>query len=230
MLEIGIAPEKIVDGLPPGATDGVLRLLYVGRFLYLKGVHLGIQAMGQLVARGIQVELTMVGKGPEEAAWRSEAERRGVADRIRWVPWVRHDELPAVYAAHDILLFPSLRDSSGNVVLEALACGCPVVCVDLGGPPEILAGQPCGTVVGVQGRDEDQLAAALADALGELATDRKRLADMRVAALARAREMTWRAVVARLWGNDSPFLAGISRPPEQRPDVSGGTGGDIATR
>lgn len=196
MLEIGI-DARAATAAPPAPRPG-LRLLYVGRFLDLKGMELGLRALAVLRARGVPAALTLIGGGPEEARWRSLADDLGLAGDVAWVPWMRHDELLAAYAAYDAFLFPSLRDSSGNVVLEAMACGLPVVCTDLGGPAQMVDAT-CGRVVAAAGRDEAAVVAGLADALGEL-RDAARAEALRAGARARAGQFAWRRVVARVWG------------------------------
>ena len=89
---------------------------------------------------------TIVGDGPARSGLQRLAAELGVNDAVRWVPWVPHAELHEHYYQHDVLLFPSLRDSGGMVVLEALAHGLPVVCTDLGGPG-VIVNERCGRVV-----------------------------------------------------------------------------------
>ena len=75
---------------------------------------------------------------------------------MRWVEWLPHDQLHEHYYQHDALLFPSLRDSGGMVVLEALAHGLPVVCTDRGGPG-LIVNRRCGRVVKTSGRTKDEV-------------------------------------------------------------------------
>ena len=210
MLEIGIdaRPEQSCAG----AVLGSLRLLYVGRFLDLKGMDLGLRAMAQLRDRGVGVRLTMIGGGPEDQRWRQLAAALGLTDAVDWVPWMPQEQLLAAYAAYDAFLFPSLRDSSGNVVLEAMAGGLPVICLDLGGPSQMVdAG--CGRVVATAGRDEGQIVAALAAAAEELAGDASLAGRLRAGARLRAAQFAWRKVVGRVWGESGlGYLTVVGAP------------------
>jgi glycosyltransferase involved in cell wall biosynthesis len=204
MLEIGVDGRGgsdlrgVVEG-DKGLHGGELRLLYVGRFLYLKGIGLGLRAVALLRSRGVLASLTLIGQGPEEQRWRALAGRLGLAGSVHWIPWMRQPDLLAAYRAYDAMLFPSLRDSSGNVVLEAMSGGLPVVCLGLGGPAEMVdAG--CGRVVDVDGRDEAEVIASMADALEELARNPSLLARLRTGALAKSAQYEWRQVVGRIWG------------------------------
>ena len=183
-------------------------------------MHLGLRGFARLLERGIEARLTMLGAGPDEQAWRRLADELGVGHAIDWLAWVEHSKVPELYRRHDALLFPSLHNSSGNVVLEALLHGLPVVCLDLGGPAE-LANQSCGRVVSTRGLDEDGCAHALADALAELARDpelRRRLSD---GARERARALRWPALVGSLYDDVGRRLQRPSSSQRRSRDQSG---------
>ena len=199
-LEIGIDAKATIGAeLPPRAAGREIRIVYVGRFLYLKGMGLGLQAIAELRALGVPMSLTMIGQGPEWERWRELAAGLGIADCVSWVPWLNHRELLDAYSEFDVLLFPSLHDSSGNVVLEAMANGLPVVCLALGGPAEMVD-DSCGRVVPVEGQNEPETVRLLAEAIAEIAQVDGLLHRLRRGALIRARTFEWQRVVARVWG------------------------------
>lgn len=198
-LQIGI--DAPMDAEPPVGTAGdpkdTLQLLFVGRFLHWKGMDLGLHALAQLVERGVPVRLTMVGEGPEGTRWRRRATRLGIADHVDWLPWLTRDTLGELYRAHHLLLFPSLHDSAGMVVLESLAHGLPVVCLDRGGPGRIVD-RRCGRRIATEGRSAAAVRTALAEALADIADDPALLEDLRAGALTRARDFAWPRVVASM--------------------------------
>ena len=132
------------DGLPARTevnSSSTFRVIYAGRLIYWKGVHLAIRAFAQFVQSVPNARFTIVGAG-EDKAWLGKiADECGVQDKIDWVGWLSQQELEEQFFAHDVFLFPSLHDSGGYVVLEALACQLPVVCLDLGGPGQIVQEQ-----------------------------------------------------------------------------------------
>ncbi len=172
---------------PRGPRTGPPRLLYAGRLLYWKGVHIAIRALAQLLPRMPEARLTIVGKGPEEERLKAEALDMKLGDRIEFIPWLPQRELFALYGNHDLFVFPSLHDSSSNVVLEALSHGLPVMCLDLGGPKEIVTSHS-GIVVRTTGRDTNSVAAAMAEEMKTLFEDPARLAALSRGALKRAGE------------------------------------------
>lgn len=176
--------------------DGGFRLLYVGRLVYWKGLHLGLMAFARLLESHPRATLTVVGKGPDESWFRDLAQRLNIGDAVSWVPRLEHAAVMQAYLRHDAFLFPSLHDSSGNVVLEALSSGLPVVCLDAGGPA-VLVDPSCGFKVR-PGRPQ-QVVEDLARVLATLASDRHLIRSMGEAARHRAREhFSWARQVTRM--------------------------------
>jgi glycosyltransferase involved in cell wall biosynthesis len=199
LLEIGIDPKPLPASLPRESINHVLKLLYVGRFIGFKGMGLGLQALAKLKNMGVDAELTMIGKGPERKHWEQLANILGIAEQVGWVEWMPQDELLAAYSCYDALLFPSLHDSSGNVVLEAMAGGLPVVCLDLGGPAEIVD-NTSGLIVDVNGKTESAVVDALASALKNLSADTSLRTALKEGALIRAQQFNWPLVIGKVWG------------------------------
>ena len=177
-----------------------LRILYVGQFLYLKGMHLGLPAFARLLKAVPDARLTLVGKGPDETRWRRLADTLGISEHIEWVQWVDRNELPALYGAHDVFLFPSLHDSGGMVVLEAMAHGLPVVCFDLGGPG-VMVNNSCGRVVATKGKSEADVIKELGEALIELISNSSAWSQIHNSALNRTKYYLWNNLVRQIYGD-----------------------------
>ena len=182
--EIGIdAPAHIEPcRRQPGEP---LRVLFAGRLLGWKGAHLAVRAVAKAVAQGVPVEFTLLGKGPYEAELRRVAAEAGLTDSIRWVSQMPQQQLFALYKSMHCFLFPSLHDSSGNVVLEAQAYGLPVICLDIGGPATLVA-PGTSLVVAAHRQGELGVVKGLADSLGKLAADEDGRVAMARAAISHA--------------------------------------------
>lgn len=205
-LELGtdVAPMEIASA---DRRDDGLRVLYTGRLVYLKGLHLALPAFAAVLRAHPNARFTIIGRGPEQQRLRSIAEALGVAPAVDWQPWMPQRELLAAYRRHDVLLFPSLHDSSGNTVLEALACGVPVVCLDRGGPRE-LVDDACG--IRIKADNELSTIDGLAAALSTLARDGALRARMARAARMRARvEFSWVHQTERM---SRIYLVAAARP------------------
>lgn len=137
-------------GLP---ADGRY-LLSVGHLIERKGHHIAIEALSHLP----EVTLLIAGGGPEEGALKALAERLGVAKRVRWVGVVPQTDLKWWYSAADVLALCSSREGWANVLLEAMACGTPVIATNIWGTPEVVSSPAAGVLMAR--RDATALAAA----------------------------------------------------------------------
>ncbi len=182
----------------PG-REASLKLLFAGRLLSWKGAHLAVRAMG-VALKHTSAELTIVGRGPEEARLKEEVRQLKLEDFIHFAPWMPKSEVLALHASHDALLFPSLHDSSGTVVMEAIAHGNPVICLDLGGPA-VTVDEDCSRIVRTAGKTEEQVIQGIAEAILELARmSSQRWDRMRQAAVKRAGFYAPEQVIARAYG------------------------------
>ena len=124
-----------------GVTGPVL--LSVGHLIERKGHHHAIEAISRLPGW----TLALVGEGPEDGRLRALAQNLGVEDRVLFCGAHPHTALPAFYSAADILILASSREGWANVLLEAMACGTPVVASNIPGNPEVVAADSAGIVV-----------------------------------------------------------------------------------
>ena len=180
---------------------GPLRCLYIGRLLEWKGLEIALLAIQRLTAQGVPARLTLIGEGPARTRLQATARRLGITDSVRWVPWMTHEQVQRQFPEHDVLLFPSLRDSGGMVVLEALAHGMPVVCTDRGGPG-VIVNNRCGRVVPAGGSFA-QIADTIALHLRELADNPGLRQSLSVQARRRAWDFEFRHLVEEIYGTES---------------------------
>jgi len=123
---------------------------------------------------------------------RAQAEARGLTPReVVTLPFVAEADLPGLYAQCALVVFPSLAEGLGLPIMEAMACGAPVIASDVSAMPEVMG--RADTLF--DPRDAPALARKIAGLLG----DPDRLAEMRAYGLRRARDFSWDAVAARAW-------------------------------
>ncbi len=135
LSQVALPEEEIeqLASIPPRQNIPFL-VLSLGNLLHLKGFHLGLMAFARFVREFPQSEYWLVGDGPERRNLKRLARQLGVADKVRfWGKLLREEALQKL-AACDVLVHPSLHDSGGWVIVEAMAAGRPVICLDLGGP------------------------------------------------------------------------------------------------
>ena len=119
-----------------------LHVLFVGRFHEQKNLEFLFRQIARLGADSF--ELHLVGDGPEEKRLRSLAGQLGIEKSIVWHGWVARTALPGTYQSSDCLVNPSLYEGMPNVVLEAMACGLPVLASNIKGHDEIVVNNETG--------------------------------------------------------------------------------------
>jgi glycosyltransferase involved in cell wall biosynthesis len=192
---------------PYAAAGQPLRVLYVGSLGQRKGLSYLFEA-AQLCGRSI--ELSVIGIKPAEPC---AALERALAAH-RWTPSLPHAEVLAQMRRSDVLVFPSLFEGFGLVILEAMAQGVPVITTPHTAGPDIIADGVDGFIVPI--RDPAAIAARLALLYG----NRDHLAMMGTAARAKAAQFTWAAyetglarIVRTRLAADARAGENVSNPP-----------------
>ncbi len=193
-LEIGAPPVDLSSRVQRPTGQLPFRLLFAGTLTAVKGIALALAAVDQLLQSGYDVTLDIAGQGPLRAHLQNDMDRRGLGKRVRLLGMLERAELFDLYGRADLFVFPSLHDSSGNVVLESLSRGLPVLCLDLCGP-KYYVNADCALVLPTADRSKAQLEKDLADAIAGLIQDRPRLQRMSEEAVRQATIQTWSARV-----------------------------------
>ena len=144
-------------------------VLFVGRLRHYKGLDVLLEAMSQVSA-----QLVVVGAGPMAEVWQRQAVEAGLSDRVTFLGQVAEADLVAAYYAADLFVLPSTNraETWGAVQIEAMACGLPVVCTELGTGTSYV-NQDGVTGIVVQPRDPDALAGAVCRLLADEALRRQ---------------------------------------------------------
>lgn len=118
-------------------------LISVGALIPRKGHDLVISALPECP----DCTLLIAGGGPQRSQLEALARQLGVADRVRFVGEVPHHQLSDYYSAADVMVLASEREGWANVLLEALACGTPVIASDVNGTSEVIQGPEAGLLL-----------------------------------------------------------------------------------
>ncbi|MEA3489045.1 MAG: glycosyltransferase [Candidatus Omnitrophota bacterium] len=149
-----------------------LYLISIGRFIKRKGFDFLIKATGLLRKQGNDIDLMLIGEGPERAALEKLSNKLGVSDHITFLDSVSDEKKFQYLAAADIYVLPSLHEGFGIVLLEAMYCGLPIVATNEGGQTDIVEDGENGLLV------PPHDPAALADAIALLMKDPDQRQDM----------------------------------------------------
>jgi glycosyltransferase involved in cell wall biosynthesis len=195
-VQLAIATEGNSSGNLRRQMPQTPRFLFAGRLLHWKGVHLAIRALAEARRTVPNATITLVGEGPAETWLRALTKQFGVAEGVDFAGHLPRKQFLNCLPDFTALIFPSLHDSGGLVVLEAFEKGLPAICFDLGGPG-IIVDKSCGLVVSTVNADDNQAVAGLANAIVTLArmgpTEMQRLSS---GAIARASELSWTSLSA----------------------------------
>lgn len=179
MLALGASQEKVF--VAPMGVDMVDRfspcfeldrsneeILFVGRLVEKKGLRHLIEAMPHVLRAKSRATLTVAGFGPELEPMKRLAQQLGVSECISFIGPVAQKHLPDLYRRAAVFVAPFVVDRSGDqeglglVLVEALACGCPVVCSDLPATRDVVGSR------GVPPGDSIALADRIIEVLGVL--------------------------------------------------------------
>jgi teichuronic acid biosynthesis glycosyltransferase TuaC len=184
-LELGVAPERVQvvangvdsDKFHPAdraamrarftlPADGRV-LITVGALVERKGFHRVIELLPALLQRFPELHYLVVGGACAEGDWegrlRQQVEALGLCERVHFLGTVCPEALREPLSAADVFVLSTRNEGWANVLLEAMACGLPVVTTDVGGNAEVVARPELGTVVPFD--DAPALQQALSDAL-----------------------------------------------------------------
>lgn len=146
MSPVGIEQELVAptrdQPLFKRANSGI-RIYGVGRLVHWKGFDLAIRAFARAAMNHPAATFTILGSGPQGQRLRRLAEAEGVADRVRFEASLPRSDVLRLADESDIFLLPSLHDSGGVALVEAMARAKPVVVLDTGGPAVVVTPE-CG--------------------------------------------------------------------------------------
>jgi glycosyltransferase involved in cell wall biosynthesis len=185
LWDIGI--DAVKPKQPSRDRPGHIRILWSGELIPRKAIHLLLSALGS-VRKEMSFELKVLGRGPLLGKARSMASELGIEDRCQFMGWLPRAEAAAQSEWADVFVFTSLRDTSGNVMIEAMSRGVPVICFDHQGAADIVT-EKSGIKLPVT--NPKDAVRRLADALQGLAENRDLLNELSGGAAERAKDFLW---------------------------------------
>lgn len=189
----GVDTEYFTPASRSGDAAPAVRYLFAGRFQAPKNLFVLLDCFAAAVHQTrVPLELVLVGEGPQRPGLQTHVQELGVSDRVTWKGWLDKPALRDAYRGADVFLNPSLSEGMPNTVLEAMACGLPVIASRIMGNEDLVVHGATGILFDLT-RPAELVSAILA-----LADD----SDRRVSMGARARAMvcgqyTWGATAAQ---------------------------------
>jgi glycosyltransferase involved in cell wall biosynthesis len=209
-VEIDVIPNGVdfVQYHPaenPKKTDK-LRLITVGRLSPTKRVNMLIDAIKILMSRGYKIQFTIVGGGSAEGKLKQLILKNNLDSCIEMTGRVEHEKMPQLYRDSDLYVSASMQEGMSNSMLEALACGLPIITTRCEGLDELIKGN--GVII------EKADAISIVNAVIELANDSNIMERMSIAARSQAQRFSWGSIadkylnqyerILNLTGEDKP--------------------------
>lgn len=196
----GVDLHEFIPRVEPPPAGAAPRLVFVGRITEQKGIDVLLQALASPALKRRDWHLDIAGDGPRLAEYVELAKGQGLIDRVTFHGWLTRAEVKRLYGMADMLVFPSRYEGMPNAVLEATACGLPVIATRVAGTEQIIEHGTNGLLIGVD--DGEALASSIQQLLddparrGRMGLEARRLAEERWSWRARAKELE--EVIARV--------------------------------
>ncbi|MFW5928066.1 MAG: glycosyltransferase [Thermoplasmatota archaeon] len=155
----GIDTDKFKPIPSPSSSSDKAKVLYVGRLHELKGLNYLIEAFSDVKEKYSDVELLIIGGGDLREELKELVHKEGLDQHVKFIGEVEHSKLIDYYQNSDIFVLPSLSEGLSNVIMEAMACGLPVIATDVGGNSELVEHENGGFLI--RSRDVPSLSKAL---------------------------------------------------------------------
>ncbi len=186
-MAAGAGPESIV-------------LIFASALLAWKRPAVALRVCAEVAARGLDVRLLIAGDGPLQPALEAMAQDLGIASRVSFLGHQR--ELARWYSSADLFIHTALGEAFGNVLVEAMACGLPVIATASGSVPELVTDRETGLLVSTGPREIEELT----NAVQGLMSDRQVYGNMSEAAVRQAARFPIETSVKKALELYEPFL------------------------
>lgn len=207
MCENGVALEDFSAAPWPylPGKERTLKLAFVGRLVAVKGLNFLIDAVAEMTRRGYKVTLSVAGEGPLHAEWQAQADALGLGDKIQFYGNLSRQQVAFLLQSSHAMVLPSLRESGGAVLLEAMACSRPVIALNFGGPAQVVDDQ-VGALLPMD--DEAQIVRDLSNTLEQIIQSPQQWAEKgRVARQRIEAQYAWDVKVAAAGGLYQEIIA-----------------------
>jgi L-malate glycosyltransferase len=160
-------------------------IICVSRVTPRKGIRFLVQAFKILEARYAHIRMIIAGDGNEKKSLEQLVRGLGLEDKIVFLGAVPHEKVVEYYQKSNVFVLPSLNEGMSNTMLEALACGLPMVATDTGGTKELITDRKNGLIVKMQDPDD------LAEKIEQIILDRELEKQMGIESRILAEQLSW---------------------------------------
>lgn len=170
LTEIAYKESEVSEKRRANDKD-VCTFLWAGRMEYRKGLELLFDALDSLPMEK-KWEVKLCGTGRELENYKALVQKKAYKRRVHFLGKIPYEELQNLYEEADVFVFPSLRETTGTVIIEAMAHGLPVICLKQGGGA-LVVDEKSGFLI--SGKNREEYIAGFSDAMQECLKDREKM-------------------------------------------------------
>jgi glycosyltransferase involved in cell wall biosynthesis len=171
-------------------NNNKVKILWVGRFSFLKALNILIDAIGSSESLNNDLEVYIIGDGPEKLYYQNLAKKYNL-NNIHWCGRLSKDEVFTFMQESDMLVHSSIKEAASAVILESLSAGLPVICHDAFGM-KFAINETCGIKVPFESLEVSII--GFREALEKICSNRELISMMKEGAYNRANELTWESI------------------------------------
>ena len=179
-------------------SDYLFKICFAGVFEHRKGIYLILETIKKLKQKNHNFLFNFYGDGPILNFMKKYVINSKLENEVKFHGKISYDKMHSELIKNDIFLFPSLRDSGGFVLFEAMQARLPCVVLNIGGPAKIID-KKCGIKINVGNKDQNQIISEVYKNLADLIKNKNKINHMSRYCLPRLAEFSWKKKIKNIY-------------------------------
>lgn len=199
--ELAISPNDeilIEKNLSFKESNNLFQICFAGVFEHRKGIYIILETIKKLKQKNIKFIFNFYGDGPIKNFIKNYIVKTNLQNEVKLHGKVSYEKINKELIKNDIFLFPSLRDSGGFVLFEAMQAGLPCIVLNLGGPAKIID-QKCGIKIDVDGKSQTQIIKEICNNLSYLSKNKNKINEMSKNCLINLNNFSWSNKIKKIY-------------------------------
>ena len=200
-IELAISPDSesiLKKNIPKKNYTQFLNICFAGVFEHRKGIIIILEIIKKLKENNHKFLFNFFGKGPEKKYIDNFIKKEDLNNYVKFFGNIKREKIYEELSKNDIFLFPSLRDSGGLVLFEAMSVGLPSIVLNVGGPSCIID-KNCGILIDVKDKDQHQVINQIYNELDILIKNKSKLQNLSNNCLLRVKKFSWSNKIKKIY-------------------------------
>ena len=192
-VELAICPDPeyvFQKNINKQSSEELFNMCFAGVFEHRKGINIILEIIKKLKENNQKFLFNFFGEGPEKKYMQNFIKKENLHNYTKFFGKISRERIYEEMSKNDIFLFPSLRDSGGFVLFEAMSVGLPSIVLNIGGPSDIID-KTCGIIIDVNKKDQHQIINEIYNELNYLINNKSKLEAMSENCLVRIKKFSW---------------------------------------